>query len=60
LKTKQALKRLGLREALREIGNQISELEKEGKPTKVERDRLKKLHEQFRDLSAELSQIEAE
>jgi len=58
LKTKQALKKLSLREALREAGNQISELEKEEKPTKAEKDKLKKLHEQFRDLSVKLSELE--
>lgn len=58
LKTKQALKRLSLKEALKEIGNQIGELEKEEKPTKKEKEKLKKLHEQFRDLSVELSELE--
>ncbi|MBU3957152.1 DNA primase [Patescibacteria group bacterium] len=57
-KIKLALKKLGLKEGLKEIGSQISELEKEKKPTKAERDKLKKLHEQFRDLSAELSGLE--
>lgn len=59
-KTKLALRKLDLKEMLREISNQISELEKEKKPAKKERDKLKRLHEQFRDLSAELSEIEAE
>lgn len=57
-KTKLALKKLGLKEGLKKIGSQISELEKEKKPTKAERDKLKRLDEQFRDLSAELSGLE--
>ncbi len=58
LRTKRDLRRLNLREALKEIGNQIGELEKVEKPTKREKEKLKKLHEQFRDLSVELSELE--
>ena len=43
-KTKLELKKLGLKGTLKEIGSQISELEKKEKPTKTEKDKLKKLH----------------
>ncbi len=59
-RTEKGLEALDLRERLREIGNQIGELEKEKKPTKTEKDKLKKLDEQFRDLSTELFRLEAE
>jgi DNA primase len=58
-KTERELEKLDLKERLREMGGQMSELEKIEKPTKTEESRLKKLHEQFRDLSAELSGLEA-
>ncbi len=59
-RTERELRKLGLREELKEISRQIGELERREKRTKVERDKLKRLHEQFRDLSAELSGLEAE
>lgn len=57
---KLALKQLNLKESLKEIGSQIGKLEKVEKQTKAERGGLKQLHEQFRDLSVQLSQLEAE
>lgn len=58
--TEKELEKLSFKEELKEIGKQISELEEIGKSTKKEEDKSKKLHEQFRDLSAQLSQLEAE
>ena len=59
-RTEKELEKLDLRGQLKEIGNQIGELEREKKPIKAEIAKLKKLHEQFRDLSAEFSRLESE
>jgi DNA primase len=59
-KIEQELKKLGLRETLREISQTIGELERKEKLTPDERKKLKQSHEQFRDFSHELSGLEAE
>lgn len=59
-KTREELNKMELKEKLQEIGRQIKALEEKGKLTKKEIQALKKLHEQFRDFSTELSQLEAE
>ena len=60
VKTEKGLKKLSLKEGLRELARQIEELEEREELTKGEKNKLKKLPEQFRDLSAQLSQLEAE
>ncbi len=59
-KTKEELKKLSFKEGLREIAAKIKNLERKKEITQSEKNRLKKLHEEFRDLSARLAQLEAE
>jgi len=59
-KIERELKKLGLKETLREISQQIGELERNEKSTPAERKKLKQGQERFRDLSQELSGLEAE
>jgi len=58
-KTLSELEKLNLRENLKEISNQIKALEKEEKPGKKEKAKLKKLNVEFRDLSAKLAEKES-
>ncbi|MCJ7793153.1 MAG: DNA primase [Candidatus Marinimicrobia bacterium] len=59
-KIERELRKLGLKETLREISQQIGELERNEKSTPAERKKLKQGQERFRDLSQELSGLEAE
>jgi len=59
-KIERELRKLGLKETLREISQQIGELERSEKSTPAERKKLKQGQERFRDLSQELSGLEAE
>jgi hypothetical protein len=54
-KTLTELAKLSLREKLKEISSQIKALEKEKKPSRKSKSKLKKLNEQFRDLSTQLA-----
>lgn len=59
-KTEVELRKLGLREELKDLAQEIEELEKKKEKTKSEKNKMEKLHEQFRDSSALVSQLEAE
>jgi DNA primase len=57
-KTLSELEKLGLHEALKALSDQIRSLEKEKKPEGETKAKLKKLNEEFRDLSAKLTELE--